>query len=188
MKARLLFLLPLLAVLILMSGYGVHTKAQVRGPSPKTCTVFGIVQLEGLYRAAAAQPVTFELTLLNADKQINPPKPIHITTWVRAEGRTGFQVPKGVYAVRIKGPKWLATTQKWDARGERASFQATLLCGDLNNDNVVDKSDREIVTNVLFAEPSKEIEIDGRADSNCDDVVDKVDLANVEMNLSRAGL
>jgi hypothetical protein len=190
-QARTLFTLFVLAILVLATGQGAHTQIQPPSsfPFPKPSSVSGIVRLEGLSRTAVAQPVTFELTPFQIVPfpQVSKSK-MTLTLWIRAEGRCSFQIPAGLYILRIKGAKWLSETEILDARTPWATFETTLLGGDLNNDNCVDKADREIVYSTLFAKSqSGKFEWEDRADSNCDGAIDKRDLQVVEWNLGQIG-
>jgi alpha-tubulin suppressor-like RCC1 family protein len=144
--------------------------------------ITGHITLSGLNANAPPQTLTFELrpkdksaTLLRY-ATVGPNGAFKIT---------GF--PRKKFTVRIKGAKWLAKVVAVDAtNGSVSGVTATLLPGDINNDNKVDIADLGLLADAFNTTPASP-KWNADADLNCDGKVNIADLGLLAGSFNRAG-
>jgi hypothetical protein len=97
-------------------------------------------------------------------------------------------VPAKKYAVAIKGSKWLQkVVSNVDAtNGDVTNLAATLLPGDINNDNKVDIVDLGLMAD-SFGKSQGQAGYNANADLNCDNAVNIVDLGILADDFGKNG-
>jgi subtilase family serine protease len=97
-------------------------------------------------------------------------------------------VPNGTYTIAIKGAKWLQAdlTGVVVNGGAVSGLSASLLGGDLNNDNVVNIDDFSILA-AAYGTTSSDSNWNTLADINCDGVVDINDFSILAGNFGDSG-
>jgi hypothetical protein len=147
-------------------------------PSPGS--VSGAITLQGCLKPA--QPVNFIFRPLDG----SPPFTRRQT--LTDDGKFAFNdIPVNAYKVAIKGAKWLQKVVSVDMKGGSASgVTATLLAGDVNNDNRVDLKDLGLMADAFGSTPA-DMKWNDAADLNCDGKVDKKDQELLAANINKRG-
>jgi alpha-tubulin suppressor-like RCC1 family protein len=142
--------------------------------------VSGTITLSGCVNSA--QPITFTFRPTDGSDTIS------LTVTLAADG--SFQLPglpRKSYSVRIKGSRWLAKTVSIDAsNGDVTGLTATLLPGDVNNDNTVNIADLGLLADA-FNTTSSSGHWNANADLNCDGMVNIADLGLLADNFGKSG-
>ena len=98
-------------------------------------------------------------------------------------------IPRDSYSLRVKGSKWLAQANPVDVTmGNVTNFAASLLTGDVNNDNSCDATDFGIFVSAYNSSASRPGSgYDIRADFNGDGSVDATDFGLFVGNYNTQG-
>ncbi len=145
-------------------------------PGPAVAGVIDLVGCESL-----AQPIT--ITLI-------PTSGSTIVQNVTLSATGAFYiwpVPTGAYTAHIKGAKWLARDVSCVVGNTyAANVSASLLPGDINNDNVVDLNDFALLAEAFGSEAASP-NWNANADLNCDGIVDLNDFSLLAADFGLAG-
>jgi probable HAF family extracellular repeat protein len=96
-------------------------------------------------------------------------------------------IPSTKYQVAVKGAKWLRRVVPVDAsRGTASPLTATLLPGDINDDNKVNIADLGLLADAFGSTPASS-RWNANADLNCDNRVDITDLGLLADNFGKNG-
>jgi parallel beta-helix repeat protein len=148
--------------------------------APAAVTVSGVITLSGCVNMAQTIAFTFRPKDGSAD--------FTRTTSLNSDGSFRLNaVSAGVYALAMKGSRWLQKVVNVDATGGDVSgIAATLLPGDINNDNKVTITDLGLLADAFHTTPTSS-HWNADADLNCDGKVDITDLGLLADNFNRSG-
>jgi photosystem II stability/assembly factor-like uncharacterized protein len=133
--------------------------------------VSGTVTLSGISATAQAQTLTFTFRPARG-------APFTRTANILPDGRFMLSdIPPNTYDLAIKGAKWLQkVVTGLSVKGQTVSgVTATLLPGDINNDNKVSLADLGLLADAFDTTPA-DPDWNANADLNCDGKVDIIDL------------
>jgi Bacterial protein of unknown function (DUF922)/Dockerin type I domain len=152
---------------------------QVQLGTASIATVSGVVTLQ--HCVDRIQPITFEFRPADGSNAVTQ------TIALDADGAFFFNdIPLGAYHLAIKGDRWLRRVIPLHVDGDVSGVTATLLAGDINNDNVVDDADYQLLRAAFGSRPG-DANWNPQADLNCDGVVDQADLQLLQSNFGKAG-
>jgi hypothetical protein len=142
--------------------------------------VSGKITLPGCVNSV--QPITFTF------RPTNGGAPFTKTVTLAADGAYSLSnIPAGTYILAIKGSKWLQRDVNVDTTGGDVSgVNATLLPGDVNNDNKVGILDLGLLAD-SFGKSQGQAGFNPNADLNCDGKVSLVDLGLLADNFGKQG-
>jgi kumamolisin len=163
----------------------IDTAAPVTGSTtitivPASFNVSGTISMTGCENLA--QSITFTLRPASGSTTTDSV----VLSATGAYTLTG--VPNGTYTIHVKGAKWLARNVAGVVvnNGAVSGVNATLLPGDINNDNVVDLNDFALLAQA-FGSSSSSANWNANADLNCDGVVDLNDFSLLAEDFGLAG-
>jgi hypothetical protein len=143
--------------------------------------VAGVITLDKCTDMAGAS-LTLEFRLVDG-----PPFIRHVT--LAADGSFSLNgIAAKKYAVAIKGSRWLqkVVTNVDATNGDVTNLDATLLPGDINNDNKVNITDLGLLAD-SFGKSQGQTGYNANADLNCDNKVNITDLGILADNFNRSG-
>jgi photosystem II stability/assembly factor-like uncharacterized protein len=141
--------------------------------------VSGTITLQGAVNSA--QPITFEFRPTGGTKFTSQQT-------LQANGAFSFSdIPPGTYTLHVKGSKWLARNVTVDAsHGDVSGVNATLLPGDINNDNKVNIADLGLLAD-SFGRNQGQTGFNPNADLNGDNKVNITDLGLLADSFGKSG-
>jgi hypothetical protein len=148
-------------------------------------TISGTVNLKGA--VSAAQDLTFTFTP-TGDYAVDYPEVFTRDTTLASDGSYLLNdVPPGHYRVGIKGSRWLQRAVTVDNSAQAVTgVDATLLPGDINNDNRVNILDLGLLADAFNTGPDT-ARWNQNADLNCDGKVNISDLGLLADNFGKSG-
>jgi photosystem II stability/assembly factor-like uncharacterized protein len=141
--------------------------------------IAGTITLQGCENPA--QPVNFTLRPSNGNAAF-----LRTVTLSSTGAFTLPNVPGQSYTLAIKGVKWLQKDVSVDSTTGATGVTATLLAGDINDDNVVDLNDFGLLAEA-FGSAAGSTNWNPNADLNCDGVVDLNDFSLLATNFGASG-
>jgi photosystem II stability/assembly factor-like uncharacterized protein len=157
-------------------GRGIwHIPLQAQNPQ----SIDGTVTLQSC--SNPAQPITFILRPTNGNAAF-----ARTVTLTASGGFTLPNVPGQSYTLAIKGVKWLQRDVNVNATSGATGVTATLLAGDVNNDNMINIEDFGLLAAAYGSAPGN-TNWNPNADLNCDGVVDINDFELLAANYGLSG-
>jgi alpha-tubulin suppressor-like RCC1 family protein len=160
-----------------IAGSSHHSLAVIPGVY---ATVSGTITLSGCVNSAQSLDFTFRPTDNSGD--------FVKTKTLQASGAFSLSgIPQKDYTFHIQGTKWLAKNVSVNASGGSVSgVTATLLPGDINNDNTVNITDLGLLADAFNTTPAS-AGWNPNADLNCDGKVNITDLGLLADNFGKSG-